>query len=103
VATRLLVELDEAERVRKIRQRERGHAVGDRRLDGFVDPHDAIHDRILAVQSEMDERRIGHAEYFTSAPGATTRRVRRIHRALDNSRGRCSVIDALFRLPFANA
>ena len=52
---RRLVELDEAELVGEIGERERRHAVGRRRGDGVVDAHRAVDDRVFAVQAQVDE------------------------------------------------
>ena len=54
-AARRLVELDHAEHVAEIGERQRGHAVGGRRCDRVVDAHHAVDDRVLAVQAQMDE------------------------------------------------
>ena len=50
-----LVELDHAEDVAQVRERERGHAIGGRRRDRFVETHHAVDDRILAMQTQVDE------------------------------------------------
>ncbi len=55
LSPRLLVELDHAEHVGKIGERKRGHAVLRCRLDCLIEAHDAIHDRVLTVQSQVDE------------------------------------------------
>jgi len=52
---RRAIELDEAELVREVGQRERRHAIGRRRVDGVVDSHCAVDDRILAVQAQVNE------------------------------------------------
>ncbi len=57
---RRLVELDEAEGVGEIGDRERGHGVRRRRRDAVVDAHRAVDDRELAVQAQVDEVGRGH-------------------------------------------
>ncbi len=54
-AARRLVELDEAERIGEIGDRQRGHRVGHRRTDRLVDAHRAVGDRELAVQAQVDK------------------------------------------------
>ena len=65
---RLLIELDHAEDIGKVGDRERRHRVLRRRLHGLVEANNAIHDRVFAVQSQMDERR-RHAGYFKARRG----------------------------------
>ena len=60
VLPRALVEVDHAEDVGEIGERERPHAVGGRAGDRVVDPHDPVDDRELAVEPEMDEGRLRH-------------------------------------------
>jgi hypothetical protein len=64
VRARGLVELDHAEHVGEIGQRERRHAVGDRGGHRIVNAHDAVGHRIFAVQPEVDVRRVVHGFYF---------------------------------------
>ena len=54
------VELHGAEEIREIGDREGGHAVGAGACDGIVDTDGAVDDRVLAVESQMDEAGIGH-------------------------------------------
>ncbi len=63
-AARRLVELDHAEYVGKVGQRQRRHAVGDRRGNRIVEAHDAVAYGILAVQPQVNKGRGGHAGYF---------------------------------------
>ena len=56
-APRRLIELHQPEQVVEVGERERRHAVRDRRSDSVVEPDHAIDDGILAVQSQMDEGR----------------------------------------------
>jgi len=55
-----LIELDQAEHVADIGQREAGHAVLDRMRHGIIEAHDTVGDRILAVQAKVDELRGCH-------------------------------------------
>ena len=65
-----LVEFDQAEQIAKIGQRQRRHAVGLGRSHRIVDTHDAINDGELAVQAEVDERRLHNALFYgVAAPG----------------------------------
>ena len=57
---RALVEVDHAEHVGEVGERERAHAVGRRARDRVVDPHDPVDDRELAVQPKMDEGGLRH-------------------------------------------
>jgi hypothetical protein len=59
-AARRSVELDHAEQVAEVGQRQRRHAVRDRARDGIVDAHDAVGDGVLAVQAEVDKGGVGH-------------------------------------------
>ena len=52
---RRLVELDHAEDVRQVGERQRRHVVGEGGADRVVDAHHAVDDRILAVQAQVDE------------------------------------------------
>ena len=47
-------------RLPEVGDRERGHAVGGRRIDGRVDTRHPVDDRVLAVQAEVDEAGSGH-------------------------------------------
>ena len=58
LAARLLVELDEAKNVGEVGQRQRRHAVLRRRGHRLVEADDPVHDRVLAVQPQVDERRV---------------------------------------------
>ena len=49
------IELDQAELVGEIGERERRHPVRCRRVDGVVDAQRAVRDRKLAVQAQVDE------------------------------------------------
>jgi hypothetical protein len=53
------VELDHAEQVGQVGQRQGRHAVRPRPGDDVVEPGNAVGDRILAVQPQMDETRRG--------------------------------------------
>ena len=57
---RRFVELDRAEEVGGVRDRERGHAVGRGRGHRVVHACHAVHDRIFRVQAKVDEARRGH-------------------------------------------
>jgi hypothetical protein len=54
------VELDQAEDVRQIGQRQSRHAVARCGSDCIVDAHGAVDDRVLAVDAQMDEGRLTH-------------------------------------------
>ena len=56
------VELDHAEQVRGVGQRQRRHAVGRGALDGLVDAHDPVAHRVLAVQPQVNETRRRHVK-----------------------------------------
>ncbi|TLD43786.1 MAG: hypothetical protein FAZ92_03883 [Accumulibacter sp.] len=55
------MKLDEAKYVGQIGQRQRRHAAGNRAADGSIETDDAVRDRVLAVQAEVDVRCRGHA------------------------------------------
>jgi len=57
---RRLVELDHAEHVGEVGDRQRRHAVRGRALDRVVDAHDPVGDRELAVEPKVDEGGIRH-------------------------------------------
>jgi hypothetical protein len=69
---RRAVELDRAEQVAEVGDRERALAVGGGGGDGVVDPERAVDDRILGVRAQVDE---GHA--VDSRERADARRRRR--------------------------
>jgi len=54
------IEANRAEDVRAVGQRERALTVARGLLDRLVDPDDAVDDRELGVQPEMDEARTAH-------------------------------------------
>jgi hypothetical protein len=54
-AARALVELDQAEQVRQIGQRDRGLAQLGDALDEVGNAHDAVHDRELGVNAQMNK------------------------------------------------
>ena len=60
-----IVKLDQSKNVAEIGQCQRGHAIRDRGVDRLVQAHDAVYDRVFAVQSEVDERRLAHAGILT--------------------------------------
>ena len=51
------VELDQAEHVGQVGERNGGHLVGDRGRDRVVDAHHAVNDGVFAVQAQMHEAR----------------------------------------------
>ena len=59
---RRLVELDHAEQVGGVGQRQRRHAVGPGARDRVVDAHDAVAHRVLAVQPQVNETRRPHVK-----------------------------------------
>ena len=61
---RRLVELHHAEHIGKVGERQRRHAVRDRRGNGIVEADYAVAHRVLAVQAQVNERRRRHAGYF---------------------------------------
>ena len=63
-AARGLVELHHAEHIGKVGERQRRHAVRDRRGNGIVEADYAVAHRVLAVQAQVNERRRRHAGYF---------------------------------------
>ena len=74
---RRLEELDRAEKVGRVGDRERRHAVGGRARHGLVDAHDAVSDGELAVQPKVDEGGIRHRwnsgrkKFYHRQPGKT--------------------------------
>ena len=63
LAARLLVELDRAEQVVEVGDRQRGLPVGGGGLDDFVDAVGAVDDGKLGVQAQVNE----HASIVESA------------------------------------
>ena len=59
-AERRAIELHHREQIVLVRDGDGGHALRCRRVDQLVDAHDAVDQRVLGVQAQMDERR-GHA------------------------------------------
>ena len=57
-AARLLVEANETERIAEIGERERALSVFGSGFDDVVETHDAIGNRELGVDAEMNEARI---------------------------------------------
>jgi hypothetical protein len=72
LATRRGVELDHAEQIGQIGDRQRRLAIRHRLRDGLVDARQAIRDRIFAVKAEMNEcwlgRRGGHGSAILLPP-----------------------------------
>ena len=58
---RRAVELDQAEQVRRIGDRQRRHAQRLRTLERRIRLQQAVADRILAVQAKVDKGRLGHS------------------------------------------
>ena len=57
------VELDQAEQIAEVGQRQRGLVIGARGRDRLLDARGAISHRVFAVQSQMDEARLRHAGF----------------------------------------
>src|SRR5690606_31365739 len=60
LAPRRLVELDPAEQVAEVGDRDRRLRVGRRRLDQRVEAHDRVADRVFRMDAKMDEAGGGH-------------------------------------------
>ena len=58
---RSLVEAHEPEEIREVGQRDRGLPVAGRGLDRLIDAHHPVGDRVLRVQSQVNEARIGRS------------------------------------------
>src|SRR2546421_2964705 len=56
------VELHHAEEIGAVGERQRRHAVDRSARHRFVEPHDAVAHRILAMHSQVNEARSGHAK-----------------------------------------
>jgi hypothetical protein len=56
------VELDHAEEVRGVGQRQRRHGVGPGARHRLLDAHDSVAHRVLAVQPQVNETRRSHVE-----------------------------------------
>ncbi len=59
---RRAVELDHAEEVAGVGQRQRRHGVGPGALDRLLDAHDSVAHRVLAVQPQVNETRRSHVK-----------------------------------------
>ena len=61
-ATRSLIEADRPEHVGTVGQRDRALSIGSGPADGIIDANDAVDDRKLGVQTQVDELRSAHGE-----------------------------------------
>ena len=60
LAARSGVELDEAEQVAEVGQRQCRHVIPGGTRHRVIDADDAVGDGVLAMQAKMDEARVGH-------------------------------------------
>ncbi len=66
------VELDHAEQIGEVGQRQRRHAVGGGALDGGVEAHQPVGDGVLGVQAQVYEGGSGHGARFYPPPPCGT-------------------------------
>ncbi len=76
LAARTAIELDEAEQVAEIGQRQRRHAVAGGALDGVAEADDAVGHGKFGMQAEVDVARGIHGRNFTAPTGDIRNRLR---------------------------